>query len=91
MVGTGALRDNYINVPTAQWLNAQGVKRQEARNGKIRSGFTDVCRVALGRYEFEINFINEETSKEELMMINASAIESPFALILGRPSIREYD
>ena len=91
LVDTGALRGNYINVQTAQWLEAQGVKKQEAQNGKICSGFTDVCREALGIYLFEINFINEETSKEELMIISASAIESPFALILGRPAIREYD
>lgn len=89
-VDNGALTDNYVSRETADWLTSHGVKLCGC-SSRVCSGFRNMCSSSLGKVSFELSFVNEITKSEETLKLTASVIESPFDVIIGRPSIKNYD
>ena len=87
---TGALQDNYINKTVATWLTSQGALTCGCRK-LVCSAFSNVCQTVVGKLSFMLTFFNQLKKENEQLEISASIIDSPYELIIGRPSIRQYN
>jgi len=89
-VDNGALGEDYISRETAEWLTSQGHKVCSC-NKRVCSGFRNMCSNSLGKVSFTLSFVNEITKSEEKIDLTAAVIESPFDIIIGRPTIKLHN
>jgi transposase InsO family protein len=88
LLDTGAVTRDYISSRVASMLEANGIVRL-ASTAVICSGFTDKCEQCSGKVAIEI--ISKDESDQFIKLnLTATIIQTPFDLIIGRPSIKKY-
>ena len=59
--------------------------------GLSSDGSATACTHALGHIKFTLHFLNELTKSVDTLSLTATVIHSQFDLIVGRPTIKQYD
>ena len=106
LLDTGALQANYVSPDMAEWLQRAGTMSAAACEAEccrecilhtpVGEG-TKVCAglssdgSALGRIKFTLHFFNELTKSVDTLSLTATVIYSQFDLIVGSPTIKQYD
>jgi hypothetical protein len=86
----GAISGNYINVDLHDWLKEQGAIVTPCSNPQVCSAFTGICSKCHGKVNIVIR-IKCDSGDYLQMNLTVSVIDSPYALIIGRPAIKRYD
>jgi hypothetical protein len=87
LIDSGALDGDYISKDIANKLRAAGVQPRGAKK-RVCSAFNDMCELSEGKFSLQINYVNEHTDKTETMHTTASCINTPWPIIIGRPTIK---
>jgi hypothetical protein len=91
LIDTGALQGNYVNKQIASMLNNNGLNIIK-NNKQICSAINNTpCFDSLGSLEFYLTYLNEISNKPETIFSNFSVIDSPFEVIIGRPTIIKHE
>ena len=94
LLDTGAMTDDYVNLPTALWLANAGVKRSLCGD-QVCSGLGNVnqlCVKCEGKYTFESVIYNDLTRGDQKLTVTAKAVPSAhYSLILGLKTIKKFN
>ena len=94
LLDTGAMTDDYVNLPTALWLANAGVKRSLCGD-QVCSGLGNVnqlCVKCEGKYTFELVIYNDLTRGDQKLTVTAKAVPSAhYSLILGLKTIKKFN
>jgi hypothetical protein len=88
LLDTGATTRDYISNRVASIIEASG-KVRLASSAIICSGFENMCEKCLGQVDIEVISKDESDQSVKLNLL-ATIIQTPFDLIIGRPSIKKY-
>ena len=101
LIDQGAMSDNYVDTKIATELVRRGlaIRKKLCRcvNGycketvvRVCSAFTGACKSVEESLAFNWTYTNLISMKEETIKIEASIIDSPHEMIIGRGTIKEH-
>lgn len=97
LLDSGALHGDYINTALAEKLRSKGVNVVNTQK-TICNAFGD-CRPVVGVVELTVTLNKPEAyhtcrckdKHEQKVQLNCTIIDSPYELIIGRPSMQKYN
>jgi hypothetical protein len=89
LLDSGATSKNYVSERVASILRNRGVA-VVASNAIVCTGLTDMCERCRGSMELSV-VTNNEANQVLQLELQATIIESPFDLIIGRQSIKKLN
>ena len=103
LLDSGALHGDYINTALADKLQEAGIEINKNKSTTICNAFGD-CRLVVGMINITVTLSKmnthlkcscsnrtEKENENEKIQLNCTVIESPYELIIGRPSMQKYD
>ena len=93
-VDSGAVDDDYVSLRVTKQLQAKGAQINTNVACMVCAGLElggQECTDCKGKLELDVNFINENTSLNEIFHIHPKIIKTPHDLIIGRNTMRKMN
>ena len=91
LLDTGALQGNYVSEEIARQLEALGANSCTCMKNVCTALKNGKCQISNKIYSFTLKFFNELTNEKININIKAVKLNMVHDLIIGIPTIREYD
>jgi hypothetical protein len=89
LIDTGALHGNYVSREMAQMLRERGAIGLACRQRIISA--LNSSQIATQKFLITVTISNEQNNKKENLLLEASEIDIDYELVIGRPTIKQFN